>query len=958
MEGYDLLTDSSLEVHGLCRAATYISSNMRYMHRTELEVQGEPVIWLTIYPNNQKPINVQKIYRQWQIVTNTGAVPNTKGVNHQLQRLGPITNNWYKAMQEYETISTSDTNIDTTVDWTDNQSLDTQNKRLLPIYQHIKSQILDKGGAIIPTPPTKTTPHRKDSCLDHMITNQPTRIIQAQVVKEGTSDHFPIKFTRFFKEPINHQKYFFTRKFSEINWDQMNGDIIANPLHLNALNSDDPDEIASLLTQLVQKGLDTQAPIHKVQFSTAIPTFATEETRSLIKDRDSALQKAKETSNEDDFRLYRSLRNRTHKSLTQDKKDKVTQDILSIERDPKQMWTHTKQLIGWNRGQTPNLLVNGGQVITNTKTIANTINREHILRNIRLRRAVPKTDTNPLTNYHKLKVKDDTKFELKQITMHEFRTIYKKIKPTNSTAYDNISTKTLKKLTKSTEAILLHLINTSIETQIYPNILKEAKIIPLLKHDKVKTDPLSYKGINLLPSIGKIMDKVTASQITKYLTQHKLIPHQHHGGLKGKSTITAVLTEIDKWAEKVENGEDLAVIIIDQSAAYDTIDHGLLVEKLKILGFQPNSIKYMQNYLCNRQQSVYIDGTRSDNLHTGNMSVVQGSVLGCLLYLIYVMDLPIIFQEIALSIQQEEESSVPTSTTFVDDTTTTIQMDKQTNYQSQIDATMYKLQDYMNSNSLTMNPSKTQLLIFSKNSELKNSLKIKDTKKDITPTNNFTYLGIEIDTSLKWNYNITDSKKSVMKQLNTRLNALILARKHMKTKTLLQVANGIFYSKLLYGIEVWGNCPSYLKHKVQVILLRAARLIIGKKSQRWHTKKILNEVGWHTIDEIATLTSVKLAHKMLHTSQPESLAYRTLKHKTDASTRLSGPNKLGPRPRTYGGGTYTKYQIRAGIYSKYNSIPEPIQNIMDQHRFKKWTKKYLTNPAIKLPASTPIAKQK
>ena len=104
----------------------------------------------------------------------------------------------------------------------------------------------------------------------------------------------------------------------------------------------------------------------------------------------------------------------------------------------------------------------------------------------------------------------------------------------------------------------------------------------------------------------------------------------------------------------------------------------------------------MKNYLKDRQQAVVIEGTESDKLHSGPMSVVQGSVLSCLLYLIYVMDLPLVFQDKRLSTQEEELTREPKSTTYVDDMTTTITMKKEMNYQLQIDNTMNKLTDYMN----------------------------------------------------------------------------------------------------------------------------------------------------------------------------------------------------------------------------------------------------------------------
>ena len=113
-------------------------------------------------------------------------------------------------------------------------------------------------------------------------------------------------------------------------------------------------------------------------------------------------------------------------------------------KDDKDLWKQTKMTIGWNTNLPPTILVYNGKTITNTQELANTLNREQILRNIRLRRKVPRTSTDPMTNYRKATDHIKTKFSLKEIRMHQFRQTLKHIKPSNSTGLDLISSKTVK----------------------------------------------------------------------------------------------------------------------------------------------------------------------------------------------------------------------------------------------------------------------------------------------------------------------------------------------------------------------------------------------------------------------------------------------------------------------------------------------------------------------------------
>ena len=105
--------------------------------------------------------------------------------------------------------------------------------------------------------------------------------------------------------------------------------------------------------------------------------------------------------------------------------------------------------------------------------------------------------------------------------------------------------------------------------------------MPLLKErKKYETDTKSYRGVNIIPSIAKIVDKVLLNQLLKHLEVNKLIPFQHYGGMPGHGTATALTTIIDSWTDLIEKGEDTVALIMDQSMAYDIVDHKIVIRKL------------------------------------------------------------------------------------------------------------------------------------------------------------------------------------------------------------------------------------------------------------------------------------------------------------------------------------------------------------------------------------------
>ena len=232
--------------------------------------------------------------------------------------------------------------------------------------------------------------------------------------------------------------------------------------------------------------------------------------------------------------------------------------------------------------------------------------------------------------------------------MHELRQTIHRMKPSWTAGINGISIHLIKDLWKELEVCILNMVNLSISSQIYPSTLKQSKIIPFLKHStppKPPTDPGSYRGINLLMSLGICLDKIVLKQTLEYLIENSLVHHAHHGSLKGCSTTTAVVTLMDTWSELIKERKEVAAIALDQSCAYNLIDHKILIAKIKLLAFQPSAIEWYTDYLSNQSQQVYTDGAYSNSLHIDAKYVIQGSVMLHMMYLIYILDLPLLFSE-------------------------------------------------------------------------------------------------------------------------------------------------------------------------------------------------------------------------------------------------------------------------------------------------------------------------
>ena len=178
---------------------------------------------------------------------------------------------------------------------------------------------------------------------------------------------------------------------------------------------------------------------------------------------------------------------------------------------------------------------------------------------------------------------------------------------------DNIDTPVFTLVAEDILAPLTHTINLSITESTFPTMWKQAKVIPLLK----KGDPLTpknYRPVALLPIFSKILERVVYNQLVQYLDSEGIIHPNHHGSRPGHSTATALIQMYDRWVEEVDDGNMVGVMMVDLSAAFDMVDHGILLEKLRLYGLEETALSWTTSYLsgCSQRSKVYQQTLRRD----------------------------------------------------------------------------------------------------------------------------------------------------------------------------------------------------------------------------------------------------------------------------------------------------------------------------------------------------------
>lgn len=375
----------------------------------------------------------------------------------------------------------------------------------------------------------------------------------------------------------------------------------------------------------------------------------------------------------------------------------------------------------------------------------------------------------------------------------EIYRIINNLSNTNSVGYDDINTSTLKICSKSIAIPLTHIVNLSLENGIFPDRLKYSVVKPLYKKGD-DTDLNNYRPITLIPILAKIFEKVMAKRIQSFITDNNIIAGEQFGFQTGKSTTLACFALIKKITECINEKIPNVALFLDMSKAFDFVNHNILLHKAFNYGLRGKANCWLTSYLENRKQCTEISRIEDKNkivirseYMTIKNGVPQGSILGPLLFLIYVNDLPTVTKNDCFL--------------FADDCTILFHNKNIDTLNTDINNTINDICNWMNNNSLQINISKTKAIQFRTYKTNKCNIKIEHNNNNIDIIKATNFLGITIDENCSWKVHID----MVCNKINRFVFALGRIRKLASLEIALQAYHGYIASVLRYGVIIWGN---------------------------------------------------------------------------------------------------------------------------------------------------------
>ena len=774
------------------------------------------------------------------------------------------------------------------------------------------------------------------SLIDHIFTNDSIVNINSGVIIDTFSDHF-ITFCNLKSSKSKQKKspkHIFRRNFDHNNMDVFKN-YLSNLTWNNVLSSSCPEESYNIFWEDFYHLFELSFPIKKIKLNRNNHPINKFMSKGLLKSRKTKLRLARKSNQSAENRtIYVNYRNLYNSLIKTAKAIYYREKIQSANGDSKKIWETINEACNKkSKSSIIDKLDIDGHITNDESKIANAFNKHFATVGEKVSDFIPKSNVN-FRDY--LPPPCNNSIFLHPVSPGELVEIIMNMGKKHSLDVNDIPFKVIQYVATDIMNPLSHTINLSIEKGIFPSKLKTSKIIPIFKKGSLLSAN-DHRGVALVNNISKIYEKCFCRRLLKFLHSNNFFDENQFGFLKDRSTNHAILKIINFVSDSINRNEYVVGIFLDAMKAFDSVNHAILFSKLENAGIRGNALNLFKSYLTGRNQKVKIGETWSE-LEDINISVLQGSILGVILFIIFINDL-------------QYASLIALAVIFADDNSSLFAHKDINELNRIVNEELEKICNWYKANKLALHPDKSKFILFKSPYDNLDQLPKVDNQpyfpvsinmNDYNESDNAKIKMIQNipnsnDTSLRvlgvlfdQNLSLSDHVKSIHSKLSRSLYSLRQVSNIFSTPILKLIYHANFHSHINYCSNILSICNKTTLDPLIKIQKKAIR-IVCKVPYNTHSNPLFKEHNILPISQQIEYSSLMFMHDYLHERLSPSFQFTWVKNnQLHDNYQLRNGNNIHIKPHRY---EYLKRHPIINFASLWNNLGNDVKDIDNRNKF-------------------------
>ena len=615
---------------------------------------------------------------------------------------------------------------------------------------------------------------------------------------------------------------------------------------------------------------------------------------------------------------YKKYKNKLTNIMRKAEKVYYRNKLEQHKGDVKKIWSTINEVIrrGNHTKKYSEFMYNGNNKVYNKQVIANMFNDFYINIGPKLASDIDTKNVDTQYDYYLKNMNIANSMYINPCSEEEIVKVISGFKSKNSQDTNGLSMSLIKQVKESIKMPLNIICNLSFSTGVFPSKMKIAKVLPLFKADNEHIVS-NYRPVSILTQFSKVLKKLFEKRLREFIDKNDILFDGQYGFRANRSTGLALTELVDTISNALDKNKYCIGVFIDLKKAFDTVDHTLLIEKFKYYGVRGITSKFLESYLCNRTQFVNYDNCNSTE-QSIKCGVPQGSILGPLLFILYINDMCKVSDLLRFII-------------FADDTNIFCIGDDLASLTERLNRELVKLTKWFRINKLSLNVSKSNYMVFGKKSAKNVVVKLNGVELESVPYTKF--LGVYIDYELNWGTHI----QTVCRKISKVIGVMFKIKDKVDRAIMVMLYNTLILPYLSYCCEIWGNTYASRLHNLNLLQKRVIR-VIDKADYLEHTSSLFRKYKMLKLIDIIMLNTCILMYKANKGSLPKHIQSSFVKNKEVHEHNTRRKNDFYYRQTST---KMRKMSVNQKGIELWNGLPNSTKNCVTMFKFKAYLKFYM-----------------